>query len=421
MPAISRRTRNWTILLILIPVLAYGVAKAVIWYSVREGMQNVRESLSPFASVDYAKVASPVFGSFGVTGIRIKPRVFEDEISIGSALIHIDDPIEKFEFLSAAREERIPTTFHFSLHDVHIPLNGDLAAWIEKNSAPGGVAGDAPAACDTGAGLAVGDMSKIGYDELTGNVAFDYTYDRHSGALNTYLKLTLRDMAEVTLEGTIPASEVVFNAKRVTGVPKFSDLSLTLQDLSWASRFNKYCAGVMGITEAQYVKKRMTDTRKAFEDAGFEPSRELLEGLEKFTTGKATLTVTLNPRDPIGLTHMPVVDDPEYLIDSLGIGVMVAGEPVKDLGRAKTTPVAQVAEEEKQQPLEETFKPTPMQELPQFLKSRVRVFVADGNMHQGYLDSIDSKKLVITQHLVGGSATFDISRKDVAKVLVLRP
>jgi len=28
---------------------------------------------------------------------------------------------------------------------------------------------------------------------------------------------------------------------------------------------------------------------------------------------------------------------------------------------------------------------------------------------------------VITRHLVGGSATFNVSRKDVAKVLVMRP
>ncbi|MFZ0487796.1 MAG: hypothetical protein WAL83_12425 [Arenicellales bacterium] len=417
---ISRRTRNWTILLILIPALAYGAAKAMVWYSVRNSVQNVRESLSPFASLDYAKIASPVFGSFGVTGIRIKPRVFEDEISIGSALVHIDDPIEKFKFLRSSMDERLPTSLHFSLHDVRVPLTGDIAAWFGNNAASGNTSGASPPACDTGAAVTVADMKRMGYDELVGNVVLDYSYDRRSGGLNTYLKLTLQDMAELTLEGTIPASEVVFNAERVKGVPKFSDLSLSLQDLSWASRFDKYCSQAMGITEAQYIQKRMMDTRKAFEAADFDPSPELLAGLEKFTTGKATLTISLNPRDPISLTQLPAGNDPAYLIDSLGIDVMVDGEPVKNLGQAKKTEVAKAAEK-KSEAREETFKLTPIQELPQYLKSRVQVFVTDGNVHRGYLDSIDADKLVITRHLVGGSATFNVSRKDVAKVLVMRP
>jgi len=420
MLAISRRTRNWTILLIVVPALAYGAAKAVVWYSVRNSVQNIRESLSPFASLEYAKIASPVFGSFGVTGIRIKPRVFEDEISIGSALVHIDDPMEKFNFLRSTMDERIPTSLHFSLHDVRVPLTGDIAAWFGKNAAPGNTPGTSPPACNTGAAVTVADMKRMGYEELVGNVVLDYSYDRRSGGLNTYLKLTLQDMAELTLEGTIPAAEVVFNTNRVKGVPKFSDLSLSLHDLSWASRFDKYCAQAMGITEAQYVQKRMADTRQAFEAADFEPSPELLAGLEKFTTGKATLTVSLNPRDAVSFTQLPAGDDPAYLIDSLGIEVMVDGEPVKNLGKAKEKEVVK-AEEKKVEPQEETFKPTPIQQLPQYLKSRVQVFVTDGNMHRGYLDSIDAEKLVITQHLAGGSATFNVSRKDVAKVLVLRP
>lgn len=420
MLAISRRTRNWAILLILVPVLAYGAAKALIWYNVRDSMQGIRESLSPFASLDYAKIASPVFGPFGVTGIRIKPRVFEDQISIGSALVHIEDPIEKFNFLRSTTDDRIPTSLHFTLHDIRVPLTGDLAAWFAKNGGSGGTSGTLPAACNTGAGVTVADMRRMGYDELVGNVVLDYSYDRRNGGLNTYLKLTLQDMGEVTLEGTIPASEVVFNANRLKGVPKFSDLSVSLHDLSWASRFDKYCAQGMGITEAQYVQKRMADTRKAFETANFDPSPELLAGLEKFTTGKATLTISLNPRDPVGLTQLPADNDPAYLIDSLGIDVLVDGEPIKNLGQAKKTEVVE-AEEKKEEPQEETFKPTPIQELPQYLKSRVQVFVTDGNVHRGYLDSIDAEKLVITQHLVGGSATFDVNRKDVAKVLVLRP
>jgi hypothetical protein len=71
--------------------------------------------------------------------------------------------------------------------------------------------------------------------------------------------------------------------------------------------------------------------------------------------------------------------------------------------------------------MDETFKPTALQELPQYLESEVQIFTADGKRHNGYLGGVDAEKIVLIQHLVGGSATFDVARADVDKVLVLRP
>jgi len=419
MLAMSRRTRNWIIVLILIPAAAYGVAKLAIWYTVKDGMATVEESMAPFASVNHSRILSPVFGAFGATGIRIKPHTIDDEITIGSALVHIRDPIEKYHFLNARMNDTIPTSFNFSLNGVRVPLNGDIAGWLDAGAAPAGTASGAPTACEAGTGFTLADMRKMGYEELLANIRADYAYDRRGRGLSTYLKLEIQDVFEMTLEGRIPASDVVFNVSRMRGVPKLSDLTLTLRDLSWSSRFNKYCAGVLGISEAQYVDKRVEESRQALLAVGFEPSPALLSGLRRFARGTASLTLSLNPRDPFDPTRLSMEGDPEYMIDKLGIQMLVEGKPIQNLGSVRK--VAAEESEEEQKPVDETFKPTSLAELPQYLKNSVRIFTADGKVHEGYLDSVDAQRIVLTRHLAGGSATFDVGREDVAKVLVLRP
>lgn len=419
MLAKSRRTRNWIIALILIPAAAYGVARLAVWYTVKDGLATARESLAPFASLEHSAILSPVFGAFGATGIRIKPQLFEDEIEIGSALVHIDDPIEKYEFIHAALRDTVPTSVKISLNAVRVPLDGDIARWLNANAAPAGAASDASTACAAGTGFTLADMKKVGYEELVANLRADYTYDRRGRGLSTYLNLQVRDVFELTLEGRIPPSDVVFTVDRMSGIPRLSDLTLTLRDLSWAPRFNKYCAGVLGISEAEYVDKRVQDARDAFREAGFDASEELLAALKEFTRGTASLTLSLNPREPFDPTGLDFEGDPEYMIDKLGLEVMVEGKPVRNLGAV--TEVAAADEETEQDQMDETYQPTPLAELPLYLKSAVRVFTADGKLHEGYLDAVDAQKLVLTRHLAGGSATFDVGRDNVERVLVLRP
>lgn len=419
----SRRTRNWIIALILIPAAVYGVARLAVWYSVKDGLADIRESMAPFASLEYSRILSPVFGAFGATGIRIKPHVFEDEIEVGSALIHTRDPMEKYRFLSATMSGTIPTSFNFSLNRVRIPLNGDLANWLNTAAKPVASPPGTKAACAAGTGFTLGDLTKMGYEDLVANLQADYAYDRRARGLSVYLKLAIQDMYEITLEGRIPPSEVVFAVDRLTGVPKISDLTVSLRDLSWSPRFNKYCAGVLGISEAAYVDKRVKDTREAFMEAGFEPSDELLAGLREFARGTASLTLSLNPHDPIDPTQLDMEGDPEYLIDKMGLEVMIEGNPVRNLGALTQTAVEEPESMQEDEPVQtaETYKPTPLAELPQYLTSRVRIFTVDGKQHEGYLSSIDARRLVVTRQLAGGSATFDVGRESIERVLVLRP
>ncbi|MDZ7840668.1 MAG: hypothetical protein U5R46_07595 [Gammaproteobacteria bacterium] len=415
----SRRTRNWIVALILIPAAAYGVARLAVWYSVKDGLADIQDSMAPFASLEHSKILSPVFGAFGATGIRIKPHMFEDEITIGSALVHIEDPIEKYRYLSATMRDTIPTSFNFSLNGVQIPLNGDIAGWVNTNAMPTGSTSAPARACTAGTGFSLGDLKEMGYEDLVASFKADYAYDRRGRGLSVYLKLEVREMFDMTLEGRIPPSDVVFATDRMTGVPRLSDVTLTLRDLSWSPRFNRYCARILGISETAYVDKRVEDTREAFMESGFTPSEELLAGFRSFAQGTGSLTLSLNPREPFNPTQLDMDGDPEYIIDRLGLEVMIEGKPVRNLGAVREV----VVEETESQPeqLEETFKPTPLAELPQYLKTSVQVLTTDGKQHEGYLESIDSEKIVLTRELAGGSATFDVVREDVEQVFVLRP
>ncbi|HSH42958.1 MAG TPA: hypothetical protein VK973_12610 [Arenicellales bacterium] len=419
MPAISRRTRNWVLALILVPAAAWGVAKLAIWYSVKTDLDNLRDSLLPVAELEYSRILSPVFGAFGATGLRIAPHGVDGEIKIGSVMVHIQDPIDKYRFLSARLNDTVPTSFNVSVNGLEVPLSGDVANWINTTAGAPAAASAPSAACAAGTGLSVADLREMGYQELLADVRLDYSYDRRGGGLGTYLNLELKDMFAMTVEGRIPPSDVVFDLERMSGVPRLSDLTVTLNDRSWTSRFNSYCAGVMGLSVAEYVEGRVETTRQAFRTAGFEPSAELLDGLKRFAEGTASMTLNLNPREPLDPMRLDIAGDPEYLIDMLGLEVTFEGQPVSKLGTAIAVQTDEPETEAAR--VDETYKPTALDALPQYLKSPVQIYTADGKVHEGYLDSVDAGTIVLTRHLAGGSATFDVARANVEKVLVLRP
>lgn len=415
----SRKTRNWILVLVLVPAAVYGAAKLAVWYSVKDALDDARQSLSPVASLEHSKILSPVFGSFGVTGLIIQPHILEQGIEVGSALVNIKDPIEKYHFFRSTMNDTLPTDFNFSLSRIRVPLGGDIGSWLDQQVASTGTAAGTSEGCRAGNVFSVSDMRSMGYQELVGNIVLDYSYDRRSGGLVTYLDMTFDEMFQITVEGKVPSSEVVLSVDRINSFPKLSDLSISISDASWASRFNRYCANTLGITETEYVQQRVSDLRQMMVDAGFEPSAELLAALKQFFSGSAPVTLSLNPRNLLEPANLRIDDDPETVIDQLGIEVIVDGKPVQNLG-APRQPIAE-AEEAEQQQIDETFKPTPVRELTLYLSNRARIFTEDGKVHEGYLERIDAGKIVITRHLVGGSVTFDVARGEVKEVQVLRP
>lgn len=415
----SRQTRKWIIALILLPAAAYGVARLAIWYNVKDVLGSARETLSPVASLEHTRILSPVFGPFGVTGVTIQPHLFEEGITVGSVLANIKDPIEKYGYLRATMNDTLPTRFNLSLNQLRVPLTGEIGRWLDQQAPPPGDAGSSPAACRAGSPFSVRDMKAMGYQEIVSDFVLDYAYDRLNGGLVVYANVAFRDMFEVTLEGKIPPGEVIFAVERIDRVPKFSDLSITFSDTSWSQRFNRYCAGALGITETEYVERKVSQMRGMLVNAGFTPSDELMRGLERFTAGAVPLTLSLNPRDPVAPTDLAAGGDPEMVIDRLGLEVIFDNKPVENLGVVSEEKPADTEQAEAK--VDETYKPTPVAELPQYLQSRARIFTEDGKLHEGYLDSIDAGKVVMTRHLVGGSVTFDVNRGDIREVLVLRP
>lgn len=417
----SRSRRNWVLALILISAALYGVARLAVWYSVKDSLADLEDALAPVASVEYTNILSPVFGAFGVTGVRISPHGFDDAISIGSVLVHSRDPLEKFHLISARFRATRPVRANVSINRVRLALDGQLAAWMRRG-APAAAPADAASGACGGGHFSLADMKRMGYSELLASIRANYDLDRRDRSVNIHLELSVRDMFELMVAGTIPASSAR-QASDTRQVPKFSDLSITLNNQAWAARFNEYCAERLGVSAAEFIATRMAGIRARFTEAGFEPSEALLAGLEKFARGGAPVTVSVNPIDPMAPSAMAEFGgQPQDMIEMLGVAVQIDGQPIPELGKAtRSATEAQPGAAPEAQPLDETYQVTPLAELPQHLKRPARVVTSSGQVHQGYVDSVTATAIIMTRHLAGGSATFSVPRDEVDRVLVLRP
>jgi len=413
----ARATRNWILLLILTALGAYGAARLAVWYSVTDTVAGARDALAPVASLEHAKTLSPVLGAAGVTGIRIRPHAVPVDIRIGSALVHSEDLLEKYRLVRAALGDTTPERLNFSLNRIQLDLSAETASLLDRSAAASSPAGPAPA-CETQAAFGMQALRDMGYDALLASLHAEYDYDRPRGALVAYARLVLEDMFEISLESRFPPGALDFNAGRAAGMPRLAGLTLSFSDRSWASRFNSYCAAALGISEARFIDRQMARTRQWLSARGFEPSDELMSAMETVTRGEGDLPLNLNPRDPVALTGLMAVRDPAALVDTLGLEVLVDGRPVSGLGAASEGAPQQAGPAAA--PVRRRYRPTGLAELPQFLDRRIRVFTRDGRVLPGSLDAVQDGKIIVTRHLAGGSATIEVERGEVDRVLVFR-
>ena len=79
----------------------------------------------------------------------------------------------------------------------------------------------------------------------------------------------------------------------------------------------------------------------------------------------------------------------------------------------------QAEEELKPKVILDTYKPTPVAELDQHVNRLLKIRTLDGKQHHAYLSIVDQETLVLTQELVGGSATFRVPIAQIEEVRVL--
>lgn len=411
--------RKLLILAVLLPVLAYAGVKGYLWYSIYSHMEDIKEAAAPVATIDYKDIRAPLNEPFGVTGITITPHLVSDTIRIGSALVHTAGLRDLYELWQKVSKEELPQRLEVSFDRISIDLDGEIASLVADNQKTNlfGTPLDAMA-CGDRAYFSPTDLLAMGYEQLSVDTKFNYGINRAKQSLDLFVKFRVRDATSLTLDVSIPSSQAPTSAAQLTlQIPQVKDFSINIEDLSFNERRNQFCANVSGVSHAEFVNRHLEQVRSYAHESGFPVSDELLAAYRKYVTESGNVTIGANPLDPIDLMTLLTMN-PRQLLEWLSLDVNIAGKNIKEI-MVITVEKEQPEEEVKAQVELDTYKPTPVAELDQHVNRLLKIRTLDGKLHHAYLSVVSQDTLVLTQELVGGSATFRVPIAQIDEVQVL--
>ena len=414
--------RNLVFLVLIIPVILYGATKGFLWYSLNSAVTDMQNRVSEFATLHYESIRTPVLGPIGVDGIRYKPLGFDESIEIGSVLIHWNEAHELIDLVQAFYKETLPEQLTISVNHVNVPLEGDIGAWWDSEHQPTmSTAFGLPASmrgCGTGA-LKAADYTAMGYQSLITNLRFEYSIKGKSKSFTFYGKLEGQNMMKLYVDGSTPSSEVSLSVDKIfDALPRLGNLSITFEDDSFNARKIDYCSKLANKSQQQYLEDNLQNIVFDLSELGLHPSTELIDAYRGYMKGSSKLTVVINPYEPMDAEVLAQVDT-ENLVEWLGLEVVAGETPVKEILAPEEVETVAEEQQKTQQPREETFNSTPIAQLPEHLGKLARVKTKDAKFHYAYLEKAGTNEVTLTQHLVGGSATFVINVTDIEDVSVL--
>lgn len=421
---------NWrkTLLLFVgLPAVVYGIAHGAVWYTVKSRADDVKQALAPFAKFNYGKIHASLFGPVGIGDITISPHSMDDTFRVGSVLAHPDGPADLYRILRASHSAAIPASFKISINRAQFDLTGPLFEMMDQMSSMGAGAATANIGSNFGCGdrqqFGITDLVRMGYDTLVTDLRFEYGLDNRDGTLNLFTRVRTHDMMEFSFEGVIPAEQAGATIRSPGAqIPSLSNLTFSYQDEDYNRRKNQYCSDLTGVSVEKFLDRHVAGFEAFLHSGDFTPSQALIEAYRKFVANPGSrITVSLNPYEPLDMFALQRIDSAEWL-EWLGVKVSVNGDPVAELGSVNPRAEEQLAEGDETKPkvTPDTYKLTPLAELGGHLNRKVKILTNDGKQHDAYLERIEPEQLVLTQHLVGGSATFSVPLATIDEVLVLR-
>ncbi len=411
--------RKLLIVGVLLPVLAYAGVKGYLWYSIYSNMEDLKEAAAPFAKIEYKDIRAPLNEPFGVTGITIEPHMVTDTISIGSALVHTAGYKDLYELGKKVFNEELPHRLKVTLNRFSIDLNGEIASLMADNQKTNffGTPLDAMA-CGGREYFSPTDLLAMGYEQLSVDTQLNYQVNRVKESVELFVKFSVRDAASLAFDISIPRSQAPTSRRQLTfQIPQLKDFSIDIEDLSFNERRNQYCAKLAGISSTEFVDRHVDQVRAYADDSGFPVSDELLAAYRKYVTESGNVTISANPLDPVDLMTLLTLN-PRQLLEWLSLDVNIAGKNIQEL-MVIAVEEEQPEQEAKPAVILDTYKPTPVAELDQHVNRLLKIRTLDGKLHHAYLSVVSQDTLVLTQELVGGSATFRVPIAQIDEVQVL--
>lgn len=419
---------------LLVPVVlagvAYGGAKAYIYFSVKGDVDKLVQQASLFADINYGGISSDLMkGSVSVDNIIISPKTIEDDVEIREIKVQGDGPGFLFSDTSKISQQT-PENLTIAMNGLRIGLDGEMYRSMMTMQAQQAKSSKIEPAkpCYFGGALDPEDLRNLGYDEIFANAMFNVQYDKLEDKTKMEMSFELEDMGEMTASFAMRGGSSPMMMAATPGIEEIRFVYESNED--YLNGTKKYCAEKLNKSVEDYISYLANASDAEYQRYyGFIPGPGIRKAVGDFMRGEGNLDVRMRPSKdmkPMMLSQYR----PSDIVRMLGTTVYVDGNPVGDLSFTIDESMASnfgdksYGNDKKKRPERKkvtyTFQKTDISRLPQYIGAQVKVATSDGRQRQGTLISVDAKMANIEQRLHGGKFEVHVPLQDIRELEVHR-
>lgn len=286
------RLRNVFIGLFMLSIAAYGGFKAVLYFEAKDKVDKILAFLRMAGiEANYDRVATSIFGSVGVQGLKLTFPQGNEQVSFGEVMVHRFDQQDK----------QLPTHMRISFNDIKFNVRLFDELWA-KSGEKDLLKEDYP------------NWSKLGYY----NIEMDMDVDmKFLPAENEFMFTLTQDIQSMwDLRFFFDITDMPVNQTPAALGFKIKEIRIDYKDNSYAQRYLKWGAEKQGVDAATYQKKIIADFDADITAKKFKLGEESIQSIRAFLNKPDKLTISVNPYKPVAvgsIKHYDPADVPSLL------------------------------------------------------------------------------------------------------------
>ncbi|PIE20761.1 MAG: hypothetical protein CSA61_00970 [Neptuniibacter caesariensis] len=345
MPQKTLKNLATLFLLVTIPAALFAGAYGFVWWKTQAFADDLAQEMAPFAEMEYGDIYIDLFNSeLGLQRITFAPVGMEGVIEVGSAtlkapswgfVLDLDAKLSKGDF---------PEAFNVDLKGISIDLeSGYVQDWarmaedMQRQSGKG--SGYDVLGCGKREYFSVSDLRKMGYSEITSDIALQYSFDAIDQQLNFDMQSTVNAVANMSVSMSLAVASDALNMQTIMlAQPQLKRIEMRYSDRGYNLRKNNFCAQETAVTVDDYREKYRDLLSKRLQYEGWVVPEQLFSAFDGMNNPGGSAYVRVDVPNGFGVQSMAMVQKATDLIDMLSPYIEFNGKPVRMDGLAWVEP-----------------------------------------------------------------------------------
>lgn len=378
----------------------------------------------PFAQIKYVDIRSDLLkGRVGIYDVDIVPMGAEYGIPVESIYVETGNPLDLALLAASGSGGDYVGPLKIGLQAVELDTR---AEWLQTLQKAADAEADPAALCKKSVFGGLGDLSRLGQDQVVIDGFFAMVPDPGSGLRNRY-GLDFVNLSSLRVEVDIAGARTISDARNRRGMVQRLEFQYSEPEQGYTSRMLSLCAGLEGMALDAYVAERSKRLRSQWEEQGVGISDDIFRALENFLRNPSSIDLTLRSTNGASAEDLRKTDGDLLELQELFDVFLTVNE--KAVRNVKLSRLARKQDGDGAnaggangikdlQTLRREYRQVSPGELDGYLGHTVRI-QADRKEYEGTLSSMDERSIEVTRLILGGKMAVPVSRKDITKAEVL--